>query len=81
METSTAGDRAVLYHRRSRHALVLNPTGTWIWSLLSEPMSVTGLVAALGRRHPDIPLDRVERDVAALLDDLRKHGAVVELPS
>lgn len=80
VETSTAGDRVVLYHRRSRHALVLNPTGSWIWALLVEPMSVRGLVAELRRHYPAVPLDRAERDVTALLDDLRMHGVVESRP-
>jgi hypothetical protein len=76
VETSTAGDRVVLYHRRSKHALVLNPTGSWIWELLLEPTSVTVLVSELSHHYPTIPVDQVERDVAALLDDLRGHGMV-----
>jgi hypothetical protein len=79
VETSTAGDRVVLYHRRSRRALVLNPTASWIWTLLAQPMSVSGLVGELRHRYPTIPLDQAERDVTALLDDLRKHE-VVESP-
>jgi len=70
----------VLYHRRSGHALVLNPTGSWIWTLLVEPTSVTGLVAELRRRHPAVPLDQAERDVTALLDDLRTRGVVETQP-
>ena len=80
METSTAGDRAVLYHRRSRHALVLNPTASWVWTLLAEPMSVADLVAELRRRHPEVPLDRAERDVTALVDDLLKHAVIEARP-
>ena len=80
VETSTAGDRVVLYHRRSGHALVLNPTGSWIWSLLAEPMSVAGLVAELTRSYPAVPVDQAELDVTALLDDLGKHGAVEARP-
>lgn len=80
VETSTAGDRVVLYHRRSRHALVLNPTGSWIWGLLAEPASVAGLVAELRRQYPTVALDDAERDVSALLDDLRTHGMVEARP-
>jgi len=76
VETSTAGDRVVLYHRRSRHALVLNPTGSWIWELLLEPTSVPVLVSELRRHYQDVPVDQLERDVTALLDDLRGRGMV-----
>jgi hypothetical protein len=76
VETSTAGDRVVLYHRRSKHALVLNPTGSWIWELLLEPTSVPVLVSELRHHYPTVPVDQVERDVAALLDDLRGRGMV-----
>jgi PqqD family protein of HPr-rel-A system len=80
VETSTAGDRVVLYHRRSRHALVLNPTGSWIWELLAEPASVAGLVAELRRHYPTVSLEDAERDVTALLDDLRTHGMIESRP-
>jgi len=80
VEASTAGDRVVLYHRGSGQALVLNPTGSWIWTLLVEPASVAGLAAELRRRYPIVPLDQAERDVTALLDDLRARGVVEALP-
>lgn len=76
VETSSAGDRVVLYHRRSKHALVLNPTGSWIWGLLLEPTSVPVLVSELSHHYPAVPVDQVQRDVTALLDDLRGRGMV-----
>jgi PqqD family protein of HPr-rel-A system len=80
VETSTAGDRVVLYHRRSGHALVLNPTGSWIWGLLAEPASLTALASELTRHYPDVPFDQAERDLAALLAELEAHGMIESQP-
>jgi hypothetical protein len=80
VETSVAGDRVVLYHRRSRHALVLNPTGSWIWGLLLEPTSLAGLISELRCRYPAVSLEQAERDVTALLDDLKARGMVEPRP-
>lgn len=66
----------VLYHRRSKHALVLNPTGSWIWELLLEPTPASALVSELRRHYPTVPVEQIELDVAGLLDDLRGHDMV-----
>lgn len=76
VETSTAGDRVILYHRRTRHALVLNPTGSWIWGLLEQPSSVASLVTELRRAYPTVPPEEAQRDVIALVDELKTHGMV-----
>jgi PqqD family protein of HPr-rel-A system len=80
VETSTAGDRVVLYHRRSGHALVLNPTGSWIWGLLAEPTSLTALASELTRHYPDVSSEQAERDLAALLAELQAHDMIESQP-
>jgi Coenzyme PQQ synthesis protein D (PqqD) len=77
VESSTVGDRVVLYHRTSRSALVLNPTGSRLWDRLATPASPQALTAALRGRFPDLSQDDALRDVSAFLDELTRHGAIV----
>jgi hypothetical protein len=77
VEASTVGDRLVLYHRISRTALVLNPTGSQLWEELARPTSAEDLTAALRARFPGLAPEDARRDVASFLDELTRHGALV----
>ena len=49
VDSSSVGDRVVLYHRGSRTALVLNPTGSWLWQGLVASATALDLAGrALG---------------------------------
>ena len=52
VEGSEVGERAVLYHRQSGTAVVLNPTGSWPWQLLTT--SPTPQTLARGQRSTPI---------------------------
>ena len=77
VEVSTVGDRVVLYHRTSRSALVLNPTGSRLWEWLATPASPRDLTAALREQFPALTRADALRDVSAFLDELTRHGAIV----
>jgi hypothetical protein len=77
---STVGDRVVLYHRVSKAALVLNPTGSWMWQRLAAPQTATGLAQDLRKRFPSVSLEDAERDVNAFLADLTQHAMVAREP-
>jgi hypothetical protein len=77
VEASAVGDRVVLYHRLSRSALVLNPTGSWLWERLASPASPQELTATLRDRFPALSPDDALRDVSFFLDELTRHGAIV----
>jgi hypothetical protein len=77
---STVGDRVVLYHRTSRAALVLNPTGSWIWEQLSVPQTSAALADGLRRRYPSLSDDQAQRDVDTFLIDLVGHAMAVVTP-
>lgn len=77
VEVSTVGDRVVLYHRTSRSALVLNPTGSWLWERLATPARPEDLTAVLRARFPALTPEAAVRDVASFLDELTRHGAIV----
>jgi hypothetical protein len=73
---STVGDRVVLYHRVSRAALVLNPTGSLIWQHLAAPSSASTLAEMLRTRFPSLSPDDAGRDVDTFLDELVQHRMV-----
>jgi hypothetical protein len=73
---SAVGERVVLYHRLSRTAIVLNPTGGWMWQRLSQPRTAEELTAALRQRFPALTVEDAERDVTSFLADLSKHAMV-----
>ena len=76
VESSAVGDRVVLYHRRTRSALVLNPMATWLWELLGVPRTADDLVAQIRGEFPAVTGQRAGTDLAVLLDDLVRHGVV-----
>jgi hypothetical protein len=73
---SAVGERVVLYHRVTRTAIVLNPTGGWMWQQLAEPRTAADLVRDMRERYPSLGLDDAERDVSAFLADLVTHAMV-----
>ena len=77
VEVSTVGDRVVLYHRTSRSALVLNPSGSRLWERLATPASSQDLTVTLRERFPALTPDDALRDVSSFLDELTRHGAIV----
>ena len=77
VEASAVGDRVVLYHRTSRSALVLNPTGSHLWERLATPAALPDLAGALREKFPSLSADDARKDVAAFLDELTRHGAIV----
>jgi hypothetical protein len=77
---STVGDRVVLYHRTSRAALVLNPTGSWMWQQLTSPRTADALANDLRARFPSLSDDDARRDVEAFLADLAHHAMVSVAP-
>jgi hypothetical protein len=55
----------------------LNAVGSYIWEQLPPALTtLDDLIRALGRRYPDVPVDRLRADTQALLDDLLAHGLV-----
>ena len=77
---STVGDRVVLYHRTSRAALVLNPTGSWMWQHLTNPKTADALANELRGRFPSLSDDDARRDVETFLADLAHHAMVFVTP-
>ncbi|HET7378578.1 MAG TPA: PqqD family protein [Gaiellales bacterium] len=76
VDVSRVGRRAVLYHRDSREAVVLNPTGSWLWDQLSSQRTADELAAAM-QRHYGLPPDQASHEVDQFLAELRSHDAIV----
>ncbi len=70
VETSPVGDRVVLYEGGSRKAVVLNPTGAWLWQQLSSPRTADELSQQLQARFPATDAAQVRADVESCLHDL-----------
>jgi hypothetical protein len=73
---SPVGERIVLYHRVSRTAIVLNPTGGWLWGRLGTPRSALDLARDLRERYPMLSAEDAERDVSGFLTELTQHAMV-----
>ncbi|MGE3512415.1 MAG: PqqD family protein [Vicinamibacterales bacterium] len=73
---SPVGERVVLYHRVSRTAVVLNPTGGWMWSRLDAPRTADDLIRDLRSKYPSLSEADAARDVAAFLTELAEHKMV-----
>lgn len=54
----------------------LDATGAALWRLLADPLTAAAATAVFAAAFPDIPAERLERDVAALLADLSARGLV-----
>lgn len=77
-DATMAGDRAAIFHRESRKAITLNPTGTVLWNSLTRPTSGDDLVKILQREYPSLDEARATADVAHFLQELSSHQLIVE---
>lgn len=77
VDASRVGDRLVLYHRGTRKALVLNPTGSWLWDQLAAGCTSEQLADALVARWPALGRDRASADASAFLDELGRHDMLL----
>lgn len=77
VETSQAGGRAVLYNRETGGATILNPTGSLLWSRLTEWRTADQLATHLVEAHPGLEPAVGLRDTDAFLAQMIKAGLVV----
>lgn len=68
-------DETVIFDSSSGQVSSINPTGTLLWELLAEPVSVAELGRALITRY-GIDEQRAFADVCAYVDGLRSRGLV-----
>lgn len=77
VDASEVGDQVVLFHRGHRTSLVLNATGSAIWTRLAEPCSLEALVAAVNEAFDAPDGATVEDDCHAYMVSLLEHDVVV----
>lgn len=77
VEESPVADRVVLYHCRSGHALVLNPTGRLVWDALASPATAADVAERLRGAFPSVEQGRIEEDVRLCLDQLVAQDVIV----
>ena len=75
-ETAVADD-VFLVNPDNQSIFHLNAVGAALWRLLAKPIGVEQAVAILHEAFPDVSGDVIERDVAALMDDLSARGLIV----
>src|SRR5262245_31519690 len=76
VDGSVVGERAVLYHRQAGTAVVLNPTGSWLWELLTAFPTPQGLAEQLQAKCPALTGEQAVRDVSTFLEALCQHGMI-----
>ncbi|MGW2546928.1 lasso peptide biosynthesis PqqD family chaperone [Kitasatospora sp. NPDC001574] len=60
----------VLLHERTGRYWQLNPTGAAVLRHLLDGATPQEAARRIAARHPDIPAEQAERDVAALIEQL-----------
>jgi hypothetical protein len=74
VDISTVATRVVLYHRVSRKAVVLNPTGSTLWKWLESPHTEQALADRLAAAYPSLPPGQPLADTSAFLQSLLAEG-------
>jgi hypothetical protein len=70
------GDDCVMLDLASGTYFGLDPVGARFWELVNEGRSVSDACEALSREYDASP-ERIEADVAALVQELAAHGLVI----
>lgn len=76
VDASPVGDRIVLYHRNSGKALVLNPTGSFLWECLETPQTLPDLTQRLRARFPSVAEVQAMEDVRRYLQALTEQELI-----
>lgn len=69
---------AVLVDPHGRELFTLNPVGSLVWEALGDHGEPAALADHLHGRFEGVERDRLERDIATFLSELREAGLVVE---
>lgn len=71
-------DEMFLIDGKGKTIYHLNATSAALWRLMAEPATMKGIVRTLRQAFPDIPEEKITRDVRSLLADLKSRGLVQE---
>jgi hypothetical protein len=78
VDRAMVGERAVLYHRHSGTAVVLNPTGSWLCELLTAFPTPQALAEQLRAKCPALTGAQAVCDVSTFIEALCQHGMVLD---
>jgi hypothetical protein len=73
-------DELFLADSSSGELFHLDRTATGLWTLLAEPSAFETILGTFRAAFPDIPADRVERDLRQALAMLMARGLIVTVP-
>lgn len=73
--SSVLDDEEVILNLENGTYYGLNPVGARVWRLLQEPSTLTEICDALEAEF-DAERERIQRDVVALLHDLKEEGLI-----
>lgn len=76
-ETIPSGQRVVIFQTRTQDSIVLNPTGSWLWSRLESPRRLSWLVSALSQEHPEVGPETIRNDIEAYITEMIKNQVLV----
>jgi hypothetical protein len=68
--------KAVLVAPNGDELITLNPLGTMVWETLDGERDANGIAELLRGEFADVPMERLEADVQAFLDQLRSLDLV-----
>jgi len=71
--STSLGEEAVILGAEAGQYFGLNAVGARIWELVQEPVRVSAICATLCEEY-EVTAEQCERDVVALLTDLRDKG-------
>jgi hypothetical protein len=78
VEETRVRDSSVLFHRGAGKAVVLNATGSFVWSLLTTTQYSDDLAEKLREKFPSVSLEQATLDVEAFLRETVEHGIVLQ---
>ena len=77
VEEIRVSDSYVLFHRGAGKAIVLNATGSFVWSLLATTDRADDLAERLREKFPALTPEQASRDLDAFLTETHEHGLVL----
>lgn len=76
IEATKVDDDIFLVNGDAQSVFHLNATGAGIWNLMAGPISFEEIVSTMVAAFPHLSEADLRRDIAALLDELERHGLV-----
>jgi hypothetical protein len=71
------GEDTILVHLRTNRLFEVNDTAAQLWSLLADGLSLGQIKRRLAEEY-DVSRDRLDRDLAAMLDQFQQESLIVE---